>query len=278
MQQREGSGFSAVDRTSDPQFFIHFLDAVNAWPFYQRQKERSLALLDPQPGQHLLDVGSGLGDVTCALARRVGPQGRAVGVDPSATMRAEAQRRSDALGLAVEYRDGRAEQLPFPDAAFDGCRADRVLMYLSDPARAVAEMTRVLRPGGTMVVGEVDKETVVVAHPDRVLTRHLLNFWCDSYASGWVGRELANLFRDAGLQEVALEPMTLLLTEWATVRDVFQFPRVAELAVAAGRVSSADAQRWLNDLAEADRRGRFLFANTVFLVTGRKPGGAVPAS
>ncbi|MBY0523456.1 MAG: methyltransferase domain-containing protein [Gemmataceae bacterium] len=268
MVLREGSGFTAVDQTGDPSFYIHFLDMVNSWPFYQQQKARSLALLDPRSGQRILDVGCGLGDVTRMLAAQVGPGGGAVGLDASATMLAEARRRSE--GLSVEFIAGNAEQLDFPAQCFDACRADRVLLYLHHPERVLAEMARVVRPGGRVVIADVDKETVVVAGADKALTRTILNFWCDSYASGWIGRDLPGLFRTLGFTDVVVEPMVVMLTEYAAMRDVFQFPLVVEQAWQAKRISKEDGERWLQALEAADQDGRFLMANTVFLVAGRK--------
>jgi ubiquinone/menaquinone biosynthesis C-methylase UbiE len=89
----------------------------------------------------VLDVGAGAGDDLRALAELVSPGGRVVGVDLNPTS-AEVQ-RADACAL------------PFADGTFDACRCDRTLQHVADPQKALAEMVRVTKPGGTVVVSEV---------------------------------------------------------------------------------------------------------------------------
>jgi ubiquinone/menaquinone biosynthesis C-methylase UbiE len=70
MNKTDLSGFSHVDQTADPDQFLHFLDTINAWPFFRDEvKPRSIELMAVQPDQRVLDVGCGLGDVTRILAR-----------------------------------------------------------------------------------------------------------------------------------------------------------------------------------------------------------------
>ena len=92
--------------------------------------------------------------------------------------------------------------MPYEDATFDGCRIDRVLQHIADPAAAIREMVRVLRPGGVLVAFDNDWETLTVDSADRALTRTILNTWCDRFPSGWIGRRLVPLFLDAGLEDV----------------------------------------------------------------------------
>ena len=100
------------------------------------------------PGQRVLDVGCGTGVHARAAARRVAPTGRVVGVDRNDGMLAVAADSTE----PVHWRRGTAEALPFPDASFDRIVSGFVLMFLPDPARALAEMARVLTPGGRLTV------------------------------------------------------------------------------------------------------------------------------
>jgi SAM-dependent methyltransferase len=100
------------------------------------------------PGDRVLDVACGTGVVAREAARRAGPDGRVAGVDPNAGMLAVARAR----GGPVDYREGRAEALPFPDASFDAVVCQFGLMFVADRPAAVAEMRRVLRPGGRLAV------------------------------------------------------------------------------------------------------------------------------
>jgi len=91
-------------------------------------------------GETVLDVGCGLGDDVIELAQRIGPTGRVVGVDVSNVMITEARRRTAALGLPIAFEVGDARQLRFADGTFDACRTERMLMYVPDVERAMAEL------------------------------------------------------------------------------------------------------------------------------------------
>src|SRR4029077_11540308 len=99
-------------------------------------------------GIAVLEVGCGPGTDLFDAAEIVGPSGRLVGVDASEVMVAEARRRAAEVGVVVTLERGDVQALSFPDGMFDVCRAQRLLEHLRDPARALAEMRRVTRPGG----------------------------------------------------------------------------------------------------------------------------------
>jgi len=105
------------------------------------------------PGEHVLDVACGTGLVTFRAGRAVGPRGRALGVDLSSGMVEAARRRApDPQAPPVAFARMDAEALDLPDAGFDVALCALGLMYVPDPARALAEMHRVLRPGGRIVL------------------------------------------------------------------------------------------------------------------------------
>jgi SAM-dependent methyltransferase len=97
-----------------------------------------------EPGLAVLDVGCGSGVLTEELARRVGPKNVA-GVDPSPLLEACAERVPGA-----DLRKGKAEALPWPDDPFDAALAQLVIHFMDDPGAGVAEMARVVRPGGVV--------------------------------------------------------------------------------------------------------------------------------
>lgn len=120
-----------------------------------RTAANSAAYLLPhlRPGQDLLDVGCGPGTITGDLARVVAP-GRVVGADASAEVLQRARATGAAANLTFEVAD--AYRLPFGDATFDVAHAHQVLQHVSDPVAVLAEMRRVLRPGGTLAVRDGD--------------------------------------------------------------------------------------------------------------------------
>src|SRR5262249_45742388 len=181
---------------------------------------------------------------------------------------AEAGRRADGAGLPVEFQVADALGLPFADDSFDACRADRSLMHVPDPRRALAEMARVLRRGGRLAVYEVDFETVVLDVDERALMRTVIRAWCDGLRDGWLGRRVPRLLREVGLKETMAWPHTLTLTP-ALARPLLG-PATVERAVAQGMLTADEGRAWLQRLDELERSGRFFCTLTGFLTAGRK--------
>jgi ubiquinone/menaquinone biosynthesis C-methylase UbiE len=264
------SGFQSVDHASDFEVFSSCLTLIDSLPFFAECKRESYDLLAATPGSRILEVGCGLGDDAAALARRVEPGGSVVAVDGSQAMVDAARKRhGDVAGLSFDLAD--ATRLPYDEGTFDGCRIDRVLQHIADPAAAIHEMVRVLRPGGVLVAYDNDWETLTVDSADRVLTRKILNAWCDRFPSGWIGRRLVPLFLDAGLGNVETHPKTLVLGELDVADRVFSLFSTAEGLVEAGSISRDDADRWSAELRTADEKGRFFNSYTGFLVSGIRP-------
>lgn len=106
-------------------------------------------------GHRVLDVACGTGVAAAAARERAGDDGMVVGLDPNGDMLAVAERKHP----DIEWKTGRAESLPFPDAAFDAVVSQFGFMFFEDKAGALQEMMRVVRPGGRMAVavcGAVD--------------------------------------------------------------------------------------------------------------------------
>jgi ubiquinone/menaquinone biosynthesis C-methylase UbiE len=259
--------FKQIDRTNDPTFFIRFLDTASAEATFQAYKRRINELLEILPGQRILDVGCGTGDDAAAMARQVG-SGQVVGVDASQLMVAEAQKRAASWQLPIEFQIADAMQLPFGDNSFDGCRCDRSFMHIPDPKQALAEMLRVAKPGGRIVVYEVDFGTLTIDAPDRPLARKVLNVWCDGFRNGWLGRYVPAIFQDLKLADIVVEPAVVRLNA-ALVNSVVG-PATVNRAVETGVVSVEESKRWLDYLNEVMLTGRFFSSMTGFLVAGRK--------
>ncbi|MCE6949491.1 methyltransferase domain-containing protein [Cereibacter sphaeroides] len=99
------------------------------------------------PGKRVLDVGCGTGAATIAAASRAAPGGRVIGLDPNPEMLAVARRKP-----GIEWVEGRAEALPFPDATQDAVISQFAMMFFENRVAALKEMARVLSPGGRMAV------------------------------------------------------------------------------------------------------------------------------
>lgn len=116
-----------------------------------------------RPGLDVLDLGCGPGTITLGLAEAVLP-GRVTGIDASHTAIETAQRLAAGLErVNVTFRTGNAYELPFPDASFDLVFCHALLEHLARPAEALAEIHRVLRPGGIAALASTDWNQVLVA-------------------------------------------------------------------------------------------------------------------
>jgi SAM-dependent methyltransferase len=258
-------GFTSVDRQDEPRFWVDVLDRVRDEPAYRAYKARIGELLRPVEGGTYLDVGAGTGDDALALAasHRV----HVVGVDSSETMVEEARRR----GLS-DARVADAHALPFPAASFDGCWADRVFQHLADPEAALAELVRVAKPGGRIVVADPDYDTQVVDVPDQELARRILRFRADHLLrNGTIAHLTGGLCMAAGLTDVTVEATPITVREPTALDNALGLRSWARTAHERGRASAGDADAWERALDEAAARGSFLYAFTIFLTAATKP-------
>lgn len=123
------------------------------WAATHPVSERLVELLDPKPGEIVLDLAAGPGDTGFLAAPRLEPGGRLVTTDVAPEMLAAARRRAGELGLeGVEFRVEDAAALSFADASIDGILCRWGLMVVPDVAAAAAEIARVLRPGGRIAL------------------------------------------------------------------------------------------------------------------------------
>jgi SAM-dependent methyltransferase len=232
-------GFRDIDCTGDPARFAAYLDAVAEQ--LAEHKRASYDMLEVRAGQCVLDVGCGTGDDARALAARVAPGGHVIGIDVSARMIDSARAR----GGAAEFMVADAHTIDLPSDCFDAARVERCLQHVARPGDVIAEMRRVVRPGGWLVAAEPDWGTLVVAGAGRP-------HYDDHVAHPRIGSELAGLLVAAGLTDLSIRPLTLVTRSLAVACQLFQL-----------------GER--DELRRRDAAGRFFAALTGFAVRARVP-------
>jgi demethylmenaquinone methyltransferase/2-methoxy-6-polyprenyl-1,4-benzoquinol methylase len=124
---------------------------------HHQWRQRAVDRAEVGPGSDALDVCCGTGDLALELRRRIGPDGRVVGCDFSEPMLELARRKSGDEGIPVEFGWADALDLPYGDAGFDAVTIGFGARNLADLGRGLAEMARVLRPGGRLVILEITR-------------------------------------------------------------------------------------------------------------------------
>jgi ubiquinone/menaquinone biosynthesis C-methylase UbiE len=262
-----------IDKADDPTSFIRRMDLAR----FGRESDPAMyqivgELLDVAEGQKILDVGCGTGGAVGAVqvfARRVGGTGKVVGVDISKTMVDEALRRTHGLSLSMEFRQGNAHRLPFPDNSFDRCYALRLMEVIGDPVSVLCEMHRVLKPGGRIYINGPDVDMWTFDASDRFVTRKIIHCFCDHEVNGWIGRQMPRCFAETGLADINVSPSTVFV-DYTTASDLY-LSEILDRAQLAGIISRNEAGLWLGDLQANSRLGNSPCSQTFPRVVGRKP-------
>jgi SAM-dependent methyltransferase len=214
------------------------------------QRRAVLAMLGLAPGERVLDVGAGPGFLTAEMAEAVGPRGDVVGLEPSESMRALAERRELPAGSApVRHVDGDATKLPFGDDEFDVVTSTQVYEYIADMPAALAEARRVLRPGGRLFVLDTDWDSVVWHSSDPARMRRILTTWDQHLVDPYLPRHLPRLLRDAGFSVREVRTLPLLTVGWneATfVAGLIGF--VAAFVPGRDGITAEEVAEWADDL------------------------------
>ena len=232
-----------VDRTENQRFFVNLLDATRN-RLLERARTSPMEFFAPlalRPGLDVLDVGCGTGDFLRLLAPIVSP-GRAVGVDLSETMIAEARQRSIENVDNLSFRVGSVLELPFTAASFD-----RVLA------------------SGVISITEIDWGTLVVQSSDNELGRRFSDIACRELRNGLIIRELPGQLRELGFNHILIAPEVEVAQDLDAFYKWFVEPSLGHFKKI-GAFSEAEADAFLSDLNERACRGHYFSSRTCYTI------------
>lgn len=188
----------------------------------QRTAESHAGFFLPQllPGWRVLDAGCGPGSITLGLARKVAP-GRVIGIDIEESQFAKAREQARQEGLDIEFKTANISHLPFGDGYFDAVFSHAVLQHLTEPEAGLAELRRVLKPGGMIGVRAGDMGGTLIDAEGDEAAQGLAAYLAKSEKSGgdpYIGRKLGRLLRKAGFQVERVTASYEVITE--TLRQI----------------------------------------------------------
>jgi arsenite methyltransferase len=246
------------------------VEAIYLTPDVAAHRASVLERLAPKPGECALDIGCGPGFLAQSLAQAVGEAGRVDAVDSSESMIAIAQRRCADLPQA-RIRRADAQSLPFDGARFDLAAVLQVYEFVPDVDRAIAELARVLKPGGRVAVMDTDWESAVWASGDDARMRRVLEAWDAHVPHPRLVRGLAAKLRAHGLEPRRIEAFALLNPAFdPNTYSAGMIEVIAGYVSGRGGIAEDEVHAWKNDLVERGRRGEYFFSLNRYVFMAEK--------
>jgi arsenite methyltransferase len=242
------------------------VEATYTTPEVGEQRRSIVSALALQPGERVLDIGSGPGFLACEMGAAVGASGSVTGLDSSEHMLMLAAGRQ--APAHVTFRPGEATSLPAEDGAFDVVTSTQVYEYVADMPRALAEARRVLRPGGRLLVMDTDWDSVVWASSDDDRMRRVLAAWDDHLVDPHLPRRLAGLLAGAGLEVTQCQALPLLNAGYSEHSySASMIGIIGDFVPGRGGVTPDEATAWADDLISLGRDYFFSLTRYLFLAT-----------
>jgi ubiquinone/menaquinone biosynthesis C-methylase UbiE len=253
--------FQDVDSSGVPEDFIAYLRKMEESESGRAVREATYRALETAEGKGT-DVGCGAGRAVADLVR-LGKD--AVGVDSSQAMVDAALARFP----NCRFVQGSAFELPFEDGELSWYRSERTFLHFGDPAEALSEARRVLRPGGTIALADPDLGSMAVSSRIPETTEAVKRAFCSAVPNPHSGTRSASHLADAGFTDIEIVPIMAALSDHASAFGVVLEPALTA-ALAQGVVSEEEAARWKDDLSDLSRRNAFTATATFFVTTARR--------
>lgn len=246
------------------------MEEFNASAGATRRRTRLQEVLALKPGEHVLDVGPGPGHYAFEMSSAVGNTGRIAGVDNAKDSIETARRRC--AGLAnVGFRLGDAADLPFAEATFDAVLSTQTFEYLPDVGAALAEVFRVLKPGGRVLIHDTEWDAWAWHSSDRGRMTRIMEVWDKHLADPHLPQTLGAKLTTAGFKDVGVEPLVHVETTYDPAgMSAILIKFVAGYVTSQG-IPDGEAAAWADDLRALGSSGEYFFSSNEYIFTGIKP-------
>ena len=238
-------------------------------------KERSYNLMNIQQGHKILDVGCGSATDTINFAKLVGKTGQVIGIDYDPQMIQLAEQKTKEAGVEawLKHETVTAPPIPYDSEMFDSVHSERVFQHIPNADQMLAEMIRVTKPGGWVVVADTDHSSTSTDCSDSTLIDiewRLRRFRAEMFINGYSGRQLFRLFKTNKLDKVSVEIFPIVVTDYGLGR-FFSTADVVEKRASEAGIITEDELKSLHEMhTQIDQSGAFFGYATMMVVAGQK--------
>ncbi|MEM9243280.1 MAG: methyltransferase domain-containing protein [Pseudomonadota bacterium] len=237
---------------------ITVLDQTENTPCIQNFKQKDYTMMKLNHGDKVLDVGCGLGFDARKFSQFVGPEGHVIGIDISNDFIDHAKKRSDSGQYSnITFQQGDINHLAFKDNTFNAVHAERLFIHLKNPRAALAELIRVTKPGGRIVLADPDFTCIHFSPKASKKIQTAINIiFSQMVANPDICQQFAKLFSEAGLSTESRQD-NILRTNYCEWDNLLHLEQMMQAAASQGLITLNEGIAYLKTLKTADKKCQF---------------------
>lgn len=221
-------------------------------------------------GGIVADIGCGVGKDVMNMSHVFGGRFRVVGVDHDNTM-IEAARRSAEPDRNIRFFVSDVSALPFETDSLNGVRAERLVQHLADPPLVFKEISRVLKPGGKVVIVETDWDSLSFYNGNTAVAGKINTYLTEEKVrNGLAGKEITNYFSEYGFQQIRFDLYPFILTNYKDACDYLWIDRIVDEMTAQNILDQTERNAFIDAQKAADTDGFFVCCINIVIGSANK--------